>query len=153
MERIFQVERHPNRNVITSITPDGRRFRETIWKQRDNYSHDWWNCWRQPRGHPLCGLNLDRIHLTCLRCGIRRSYLGKMPDIIEVGQYQITMRWLRNPNKPRGHDLTWGTRIRLRLLKISLSLIETFLAKDWIWEEYLNARAIRLQRLQVPPSN
>ena len=38
----------------------------------------------------LCGHNLKRFHWSCLNCGYRKSFYGKMPRLLEIKMiYQI----------------------------------------------------------------
>lgn len=39
---------------------------------------------------PLCGHRLDRFHASCLTCGYRKSWYGKMPRLLPIKMmYQV----------------------------------------------------------------
>ena len=66
---------------------------------------------------PVCGLDLRRVHLTCLTCNIRRSYYGLKPDRYRVIEHRLLA-------KPFGA----GPRERIRciLYKLSVTIAEHF---------------------------
>jgi hypothetical protein len=48
----------------------------------------------------LCGLDLKRVHLTCLlTCRIRRGYYGRLPLVAELKSvWSIIPKWKSNPD-------------------------------------------------------
>jgi hypothetical protein len=106
----------PNRNLLFYRHPDGSIEYEVVWKQRDGFPHEWWNCWR----HPLCGHKMRRIHFTCMTgCRIRPNYNGQLPNPIPLAGF-IQISVLRNRRFPRLKDA---------LIKLTSTLLENLLAR------------------------
>ena len=66
---------------------------------------------------PLCGLDLKRVHATCLTCNIRRSYYGMIPDRRPVFEIRLLAR---------NGDGSARDRIRLTVLKKIVTIAEFF---------------------------
>lgn len=67
---------------------------------------------------PICGYDLRRVHLTCLRCRTRRVFTGEVSEKIELEDaYTILIAKNRR-----------FARVKSVLLKYTLSFCETFLA-------------------------
>jgi len=67
------------------VSKDGKIW--LIWqipKEYDKFEYDkitWYNCfWK----YNLCKKNLKRIHLTCLRCKLRKVVTGELPILQQV---------------------------------------------------------------------
>jgi hypothetical protein len=67
------------------VSKDGKIW--LIWqipKEYDKFKYDkitWYNCFWN---YNLCKKNLKRIHLTCLRCKLRKVVVGELPILQQV---------------------------------------------------------------------
>jgi hypothetical protein len=66
---------------------------------------------------PVCGLDLRRVHLTCLTCNIRRAYYGMIPTRRRIIPHVLLMR--PTGQGPREH-------LRYVLYKLSVTIAEFF---------------------------
>jgi hypothetical protein len=49
----------------------------------------WFNCFRK---YNLCRKNLKRVHLTCLRCKLRRVVTGELPILQQVKLHVLPLQ-------------------------------------------------------------
>jgi hypothetical protein len=66
---------------------------------------------------PICGLDLRRVHLTCLTCNIRRAYYGMIPTRRRTIPHVLLLR----PTGKGGRE-----RIRYILYKLTVMIAEFF---------------------------
>jgi len=66
---------------------------------------------------PVCGLDLRRVHATCLTCNIRRAYYGMIPKRRRIIPHVLLMR-------PTGQGAL--EHFRYVLYKLSVTIAEFF---------------------------